>query len=154
MARSNLKWYQLVWTFSIDEDRALLILLNCFFQALSLFFLIKKVTKKIKKFPKAISCADRKTKSKTGPRLPRFLTPLSSFADGNFVLRYFLKLLYLFNLMRYTYYMPARGMIHGYIFVFTDPNGASPEQVRYIHLMRYKRILIASSLQTRTREGH
>jgi hypothetical protein len=50
----------------------------------SLGSLIKKVTKKIKKLPEAISCADQKTKAKKCPRLPLFFTPLSSFAGENF----------------------------------------------------------------------
>ena len=46
--------------------------------------LIKKVIKKVKKLPEAISCADQKTKAKKCPRLPLFLKSLSSFAGGNF----------------------------------------------------------------------
>jgi len=50
----------------------------------SLGSLDAKSNQKDQEIPEAISCADRKPKAKTGPRLPRFLTPLSSFAGGNF----------------------------------------------------------------------
>ena len=48
------------------------------------FLLDQKSNQKNQEIPEAISCADQKTKAKKCPRLPLFLTPLSSFAGGNF----------------------------------------------------------------------
>jgi hypothetical protein len=48
------------------------------------FCLDAKSNQKNQEIPEAISCADQKTKAKKCPRLPLFLTPLSSFAGGNF----------------------------------------------------------------------
>ena len=50
----------------------------------SLGSLDAKSNQKDQEIPEAISCADRKPKAKTGPRLPLFLKSLPSFAGGNF----------------------------------------------------------------------